>query len=214
MHTTILVADGQRIFREGLRAILAQRPELQVVAEAADGRTAVDLALAQRPHVAVIDAQIPHLPGFEVVRRIREGCPSTRCVMISGHETPGLVRQALLAGADGFVPKTAAAAELIEGIRRVRLGGSYLAPSVADSVVAVFRVEPGGAKGGAQLLSRRQREVLQLIAEGWSTPRIAVQLGITLKTAQTHRQVLMRKVGVHKASDLVRFAIREGLVAA
>jgi DNA-binding NarL/FixJ family response regulator len=213
MQTSILIADGHRLVREGLRILLSGRPDFAVVAEADDGREALELALAQRPHVAVIDTQISRLPAVEVVRRIGREGQGTRCILLSAHETSGEIRQAFLAGAKGFVPKSATTTELIEGIRRVRAGGSYLAPSVADCVIGVFRCEPEGSSRGA-LLSSRQREVLQLIAEGLSTRQIAVELGISIKTARTHREVLMQKVGVHKASDLVRFAIREGLVAA
>jgi DNA-binding NarL/FixJ family response regulator len=213
MQTSILIADGHRIVREGLRMLLSGRPDFLVVADAGDGREALELALAKKPHVALIDAQIPRLPAVEVVRRIARESQATRCIVLSGHETSAQIRQALLAGAKGFVPKSATTAELVEGIRRVRAGGSYLAPSVADCVVGVFRSETEGGSRGA-LLSSRQREVLQLIAEGLSTRQIAVELGISIKTARTHREVLMQKVGVHKASDLVRFAIREGLVAA
>ena len=213
METSVLIADSQRIVREGLRQILAAQPGIEVVAEAADGREAVAAARASKPDVALVEGQLPRLCAVEAIRAIREESPRTRCIVLSAHGSAEHVRQALLAGAHGFLPKDSSASELVEAIRTVRAGRSYLAPALADQVVGAITSRTEGSPGRTGL-TRRQREVLQLIAEGLSTKEIAAELGISLKTAQTHRANLMFKVGVHKASGLVRYAIREGLVSA
>jgi len=213
METSILIADSQRMIRQGLRGILAVYPEFRVVAEAEDGREAVELAREREPDVALVESHLPRLCGIETVRRIRRETPRTRCIVLSSQEGPGQVRNALLAGAFGFVPKTSSAEDLVDAIRRVRRGSSYLSPATADQVVSAITSRVAGSFDQTDLTSR-QREVIQLIAEGMSTKEIAVELGISVKTAQTHRANLMEKVGVHKASGLVRYAIREGIVSA
>lgn len=212
MQTSLLIADSQRIVREGLRAVLEREPGLTVVAAAKDGRDAVAAAAEKRPDVALVETHLPRLSGIEAIRRIREVSASTRCIALSGQDGPCDVKQALVAGALGFVPKNASASELVEAIRSVRGGRAYLAPSIADDIVDT--VTSGRGMPGRPGITSRQREVLQLIAEGMSTPEIAAELGISIKTAQTHRANLMGKIGVRKAAGLVRFAIREGIIAA
>lgn len=212
MQTSILIADSQRMIREGLRVILEKQSDFEVVAESEDGRHAVATAGEKRPHIALVETRLPRLSGVEAIRRIREVSPDTRCIALSSQEAPADVKGALIAGASGFVPKNASAKELVEAIRSVREGRSYLAPSVADHVVGAIR--SGSGRPGESTITSRQREILQLIAEGLSTREIAAQLGISAKTAKTHRANLMGKLGVSKASGLVRFAIREGIVAA
>jgi len=214
VDTTIVVADSQRLVREGLRRILDAVPEFEVVGEAANGREVVELVLAKRPDVVVVEGQLPRLSGIEAVRQIRERCRSTACVVIATPHGPGQVRQALVAGASGYVPKLASAEDLVEAVRTVRMGRSYLAPTVADQVVSALKSPLDASSESAGDLTTRQREVLQLIAEGLSTKEIANELGISLKTAQTHRANVMDRVGVHKVSNLVRYAIREGIVSA
>lgn len=214
MQTSIMVVDAQRLVREGISRILECVDGFDVVATASDGRSAVELVHEKRPDVLVIDGQLPRLSGTEVVRRIRENGSSPACVVVSALDGPTQVKQALTAGASGFVPKDAASEDLIEAIHAVRQGRSYLAPTLADQVVTALTSPASGGQGGLGDLTARQREVLQLIAEGLSTKEIAKELGISLKTAQTHRANVMDRVGVHKVSSLVRLAIREGLVAA
>lgn len=213
METSILLADSQRMIRQGLRGILAVHPEFRVIAEAADGREAVAAARKKEPDVALVESHLPRLCGVETVRLIRRESPRTRCIVLSSQEGAGHVRQALLAGASGFVPKNSSAEDLVEAIRKVRRGRSYLAPAIADQVLSAITSRAAAPLSQPDLTSR-QREVIQLIAEGLSTKEIAAELGISVKTAQTHRANLMKKVGVHKASGLVRYAVREGIVSA
>ena len=214
MYTKVMVVDAQRLVREGISRILDGEPGFEVVATAANGREAVEVARAKRPDVVVIDCQLPRLSGTEAVRRIREASQPPFCVVIASVVGPSQVKQALTAGASGFVPKDAGAADLVEAVHTVRQGRSYLAPALADQVVSALTAPVGSGAAGVGDLTARQREVLQLIAEGLSTKEIAKELGISLKTAQTHRANVMDRVGVHKVSSLVRLAIREGLVAA
>ena len=214
MYTKIMVVDSQRLVREGLSRILESEPDFEVVATATNGREAVELAFEKRPDIVVIDRQLPRLCGTEAVRRIRESNKDIACIVVSSLDGPSQVKQALMAGASGFVPKDAGAADLVEAVNTVRQGRSYLAPTLADQVISALTSPAEAGSGGVDELTARQREVLQLIAEGLSTKEIAKELGISLKTAQTHRANVMDRVGVHKVSSLVRLAIREGLVAA
>lgn len=213
MTTSILIADEQRMIRDGLRGILAVKPDLRVVTEAADGPEAVARARECDPDIALIELHLPLLSGLDAIRSIRAANPRTRCIALSTRQTPERVREALLAGAAAFVSKNSAACELLDAIEAVRAGRSYLAPAVAESVVSAITRRAVVPDPEQTELTDRQRQVLQLIAEGLSTKEIATQLGISIKTAQTHRAKLMSKVGVHKASGLVRYAIREGIVA-
>jgi DNA-binding NarL/FixJ family response regulator len=210
----LLVADGQRLMRESLRILLESTGRFQVVAESETGRHAVEFARSKRPDAVVIDAQLPLLSGVDSVARIRRENPRCQCIITSSAPTPSLVRAALLAGASGFVPKSAGARELLDAIQTVLSGGSYLSQSAADAVAGAVRSPTDSGGRGVSMLTGRQREVLQLIAEGLSTRQIASELGISIKTAQAHRMRLMEKVGVHKVSSLVRFAIREGVIHA
>lgn len=214
MKTSILIVDSQRLVREGLRQILSAEPEFEVVGDIADGREAVRIACEKEVDVVIVEGQLPRLSGIEAVRRIRAERPSTACVVLSTLQGSLQVREALLAGAAAFVPKDSPSRDLIEAVRTVRLGRSYLAPAVADQVVNALRSSADKANQPTGQLTPRQSEVLRLIAEGLSTKEVADELGISVKTAQTHRAKLMGRVGVRKASALVRYAIREGVVTA
>lgn len=213
MRTSILLADDHRIVREGLRRILEAEGRFQVVAEASDGEEAVKLAEQLHPDVCVLDIWMPRLSGIDAIRRIQKNRNGTRCLALSMHEGRGYVEEALRAGASGYVVKTAAADQLVDAIETVRAGRSYLSPQVAQQVVeAIARPgEPGSSS--LSTLTGREREVLQLIAEGNSSKEIAELLGVSLKTVESHRANLMDKLDLHKVSMLVRFAIRAGLVA-
>ena len=214
MTTSILIADSQQLVREGLREILAGQPELEVIGEASDGRAAVAFACEKRPDIAIVEEQIRNLSGVETVRQIRAQSPGTGCIVLSAAREGAQVRLALLAGATGFVPKDSSSRDLVDAVRAVATGRSYLAPTLADHVVHALRAPAGDVTAGGGELTRRQRQVLQLIAEGLSTKEIAGELGISIKTAMTHRAKLMGRVGIRKASSLVRYAIREGIVSA
>lgn len=214
MKTSIMIVDSQQLMRDGIRAILENQPDLDVIGDVADGRSAVTMAVQKRPDIAVVEGQLPRLSGIEAIRRIREESPRTACIVLSSPQASAQMRQALLAGAAGFLPKDSSAQDLLNAVSTVAQGRSYLAPAVADQVVNALR-SPGDQTGeGGGVLTSRQREVLQLIAEGLSTKEIAEELGISTKTAQTHRAKLMGRVGIRKASSLVRYAIREGIISA
>jgi DNA-binding NarL/FixJ family response regulator len=214
MTTSILIVDSQHLVRAGLRAILSNESDFEVVGDVADGRSAVDMAREKRPAVAILEGQLPRLSGIEAIRRIREDSPGTACIVLWSLQGSPQVHEALRAGATGFVVKDSSAQDLVDAVRSVDDGHSYMAPSAADQVVHALQSASGGLNAASCKLTSRQREVLQLIAEGLSTKEIAQELGISIKTAQTHRAKLMGRVGVRKASALVRYAIREGIVSA
>lgn len=212
MTTRILLADDHGMVREGLRRLIESRSDLAVVAEASDGREAVEQARSQRPDIAILDLWMPRLSGVDATRQlVREG--ATRVIVLTMHEGWSHVREALRAGAAGYVVKSAAASQLLEAVDAVRAGRAFVSPAVSHHVVEAIRVgEPRQASPLARLTDR-EREVLQLIADGLSSKEIAVRLGTSVKTAETHRAKLMSKLNVNKASGLVRLAIREGLVS-
>ena len=213
MKTSILIVDSRHLVREGLRAILSNEPDFEVVADVADCHSAVAAAREKRPAVAIIEGQLPRLSGVEAIRQIREDNPETACIVLWSLQGSSQVRQALNAGASGFLARDSSARDLVDAVRTVCQGRSYLAPTVTDQVVNALRGPGEGSCAADAELTNRQREVLRLIAEGLSTKEIALELGISIKTAQTHRAKLMGRVGARKASALVRYAIREGIVA-
>jgi len=207
----VLLADDHDMVREALRQLIDSWDDVVVVAEARDGREAIALTKEHAPDVAVIDLSMPGLSGEETIRRIVESGSNTRVLALSMHEDWARVRSALQAGALGYVVKSAAFRELITAIHALRAGRGYLSPAVAHHVVDAVG-QPEQRRSPMEQLTQREREVLVLIADGLSSKEIAVQLGHAPKTAEAHRASLMRKLGVHKSSALVRIAIRDGLV--
>jgi DNA-binding NarL/FixJ family response regulator len=213
---SVLLADDHALMRMGLRALVDALPDAHVVAEAGNGHEAVALARQWRPAVAVLDIAMPQLNGIEAAERItREGLP-TKVVILSMHATRQYVTAAIRAGAVGYVVKDAAVDELAQALRAAAQGRSYVSPSVSDHLLHELR----GAQPGQEpqettwhRLSARQREVLQLIAEGRSTREIGELLHISPKTVETHRAELMRRLDIHEVAGLTRFAIREGLIS-
>lgn len=210
--TRVLLADDHSMFRDALRSIIESQGSAKVVAETGDGREAVELAREHRPDIAVLDLWMPRLSGEAAARQIVESGCGTRVLILSMHEDSKPVRGAFRAGALGYVVKSAASSELLDAIAALRAGRTYVSPSVAHHLVSALDEEPS-APSPLLSLTDREREVLQLIAEGLSTKEVATQLGVSTKTADSHRTSLMRKLGVHKASELVRIAIREGVIA-
>jgi two-component system response regulator NreC len=206
--TRILLADDHVIVRQGFRALL-EREGLDVVAEAADGHEAVRLASDLQPDVAVLDFAMPLLNGLDAAREIRRRSPGTRLILLTVHTEDHYVLGALQAGVHGYVVKTQAAADLVRAIREVRGSAMYLSPTISRAVVeASFdKANPPG-----DMLSPRERQVLQLVAEGKTTKEIAAVLGVSIKTADSHRARIMRKLDIHDTAGLVRFAIRRGLI--
>jgi DNA-binding NarL/FixJ family response regulator len=213
----VLLADDHTIVREGVRLCLEAMGDIEVVAEAADGQMAVQLANELRPDVAVIDLTMPRLTGVEAIRQIKRDTPQTEVVVLSVHDSEAYVVQALRAGAAGYVLKRNAATELAAAIRAAHAGQAYLHPSIARRVLDDYlsRTHASEPMGGAEpyhRLTPREREVLQLAAEGHSTRAIAGLLCLSTKTVEHHRASVMTKLGLHGQTELVKYAIRAGLV--
>ena len=212
MPTTIVLADDHTVVRQGIRKLLETRDDFQIIGEASDGEEAVKLVLDKQPDVALMDIWMPRLSGIDATRRIGKRGLETKVLVLSMHESRAYVEEVLRAGAAGYVVKNAAADDLLEAIDAVGDGISYLSPAITQQVVdAIARPAPS-APSGLGVLTDREREVLQLIAEGLSSKEIASMLGVSLKTVDSHRSNLMEKLDIHKVSGLVRFAIRTGLV--
>jgi DNA-binding NarL/FixJ family response regulator len=212
----VLLADDHTIVREGVRLCLEAMGDIEVVAEAEDGQMAVQLANQLRPDVAVVDLTMPRLNGVEAIRQIRRDLPETEVVVLSVHDSEPYVVQALRAGAAGYVLKRNAATELAAAIRAAHDGQAYLHPSIArrvlDDYLSRIHSSEDAAAEPHERLTPREREVLQLAAEGHSTRAIAGLLCLSTKTVEHHRASLMTKLGLHGQTELVKYAIRAGLV--
>jgi len=213
----IVLADDHHLVRAGIRALLEALPGVQVVAEAGDGHEALRRLLELKPDVALVDIGMPGLNGLEIVARVARDAPTVRLVILSMHGDPAHVAQALRAGARGYLLKDSAAEELSIALHAVLGGEIYLSPRVSRHVVEGFLArdtpaESDSAEPGAAL-TPRQREILQLVAEGRSTKEIAQLLGLSAKTVETHRSQIMERLGIHDLAGLVRYAVRTGLVA-
>ena len=204
----VLLADDHALVRAGMRALLAELPGIEVVAESGDGREALRLVRERKPDIALLDISMPELNGLEVVGRIAHDHPNTRVIMVSMHGDDESVRRALVAGAAGYLLKNSDRRELELALRAVARGDTWLSPSLTKRVVATYM---RGASPDA-VLTPRQREVLQLVAEGHSNKEIASRLNVALKTVETHRTELMDRLGIHGVASLVRYAIQVGLV--
>jgi DNA-binding NarL/FixJ family response regulator len=212
----VLLADDHTIVRQGVRLCLEAMGDIEVVAEAEDGQAAVLLAAQLRPDVAVVDLTMPRLNGVEAIRQIRRDVPSVEVVVLSVHDSEAYVVQALRAGAAGYVLKRNAATELAAAIRAAHDGQAYLHPSIARRVIDDYLSRIHASEDVSEpheRLTPREREVLQLAAEGHSTRAIAGLLSLSTKTVEHHRASLMTKLGLHGQTELVKYAIRAGLVA-
>lgn len=209
----VLLADDHVLVRAGLRALLATFPGVSVVAETGDGREAVEQVTAMGPNIVLMDIGLPGLNGIEATARIVKEHPQVRVVILSMHANEEYIHQALQAGAAGYLLKDAAPAELDLALRAVARGETYLSPAISKRVVEDYLAQAPAGRGGAaaQVLTARQREILQLIAEGKTTKQIAALLGVSIKTVETHRADLMERLGIHDLAGLVRYALREGL---
>jgi len=213
----VVLADDHNLVRAGIRALLERLPEVEVVGEAGDGREALALIARERPDVALLDIGMPELNGLEAAERIARETPRTRLVMLSMHASETYVAQALKVGVAGYMLKEACADELPLLLRSIMRGDTYLSPGVSKQVVDALRarLEEGAPRPRlADLLTPRQREILQLVAEGKSTKEIAQALDLSTKTVETHRAQLMDRLDIHDVAGLVRYAIRAGLVSA
>ncbi len=211
MPITIVLADDHAVVREGLRALLESRPDFRIVGEAGDGAAAVEAARHLHPDVVVMDIAMPRLNGIDATIEIRRACPGTQVVILSVHATTEHVFRALRAGAAGYVLKESAGQEVMDAIRAVRAGRSYLSLRISETMDPWSRSGAAGRSSPLERLSERERGVLQLVVEGWSSADIAARLGLSPKTVETYRSRLMAKLGVHDVPGLVRFAMQHGL---
>jgi DNA-binding NarL/FixJ family response regulator len=208
----VLLADDHALVRAGMRALLADLPDVVVVAETGDGLEALRLIAAKKPQVAIVDIAMPGLNGLEVAARAHKEHPRTRVLIVSMHSDREFVRRALDAGAAGYVLKNADRAELEMALRSVARGEAWFSPAVSKVIVDSHVRGARSAGEPFERLTSRQREVLQLIAEGLSTKEIAQRLDLAVKTVEAHRVELMQRLGIHGVAGLVRYAIRVGLV--
>lgn len=208
----VLLADDHTLVRAGIRSLLETIEGVEVVAESGDGREALELVTRHRPDVALLDIGMPGLNGIEVARQSAKVSPGTRVIMLSMHDDLTHVRQAMRAGVRGYLVKGAAVSELPLAVRSVMNGETYLTPKVSRHVVDGFLQEGSGDGDPLERLTDRQREILQLIAEGRSTKEIAAMLDLSVKTVETHRARMMDALDIHDVPGLVRLAIRAGLV--
>ncbi len=215
--TSFLVADDHEIVRQGVRNILLTQPGWTVCAEAADGREALKMAETHRPDVVILDLTMPQLNGIDATRQLRKICPDTRILIFTMHETERLVQEVFQAGADGYVLKSDAGQDLVRAVNTVLEGRHFYSSRVGELVFAGFlkagTVDASPADATARLTDR-ERETVQLLAEGKSNKEVAAILGISVKTAETHRAAIMRKLGLDAFSDLVRYAIRNNIIQA
>ncbi len=212
MNTRILLADDHTLMRAGIRSLLEKIPGVEVVGEAADGREAVALVKITSPNMVLMDIAMAGLNGLEATARIRKEFPRVRVIILSMHANEEYVLQTLRAGAAGYLLKDSATAELELAIHAVARGDTYLSPAISKRVIDDYLGRTSGQKSFAEQLTPRQREILQLIAEGKSTKEIAYLLNLSIKTVETHRTQLMDRLDIHDVPGLVRYAMRIGLV--
>lgn len=210
--TRVIIADDHGIVREGLRRLLESEMGIEVCAEACDGHEVLEQTEKLHPDVVILDITMPRLGGLETLERIRSKHPKIKVILLSVHSDPPFIQSAISLGADAYVLKNGRAAEIVTAIRAVTKGGSYFSPVVAREIVDQLRSPNAGKTEPFKLLSSREREVLHSIADGLSAKEIALELKISTKTVEAHRTSLMRKVGVRKATELVRYALRHGLI--
>ena len=215
MGIRVLIADDHKIMLAGLRSLLEKQTDFDVVAEAENGRKAVQMAQEKKPDVVVMDVSMPDLNGIEATTQIVESLPGTRVIALSMHSDKRFVMGMLRAGASGYLLKDCASQELANAIHQVAGGRKYLSPEITGVVIDDFLLgaSSGEVATATSLLSAREREVLQLIAEGWSTKQIASHLYVSIKTIETHRRQIMKKLDLHSIADLTKYAIREGLTS-
>jgi len=208
----VVIAEDQTILRQGLRSLIEQSEEIKIIGEAADGREAVELVGDKHPDIVIMDVAMPNLNGIEAARLIKKKYPESRVLALSQHADEPHVRRMLQAGARAYLQKESIFEELAQAIHEVAAGRYYLSREISSRIIQQY-VEnlPSAEDSQARVLSNREREVLQLVAEGNTTREIAADLGISVKTVETHRQQIMNKLDIHSIAGLTRFALREGI---
>ena len=212
-RTTIVLADDHHIVRKGLRTLLEAEGEFAVIGEEADGLKVVELIERLRPDVLLLDVQMPGLNGLEITRQIVQRALKTRVIILSMHANETYVREALRYGAQGYVLKDANPSEMVEAVRDVSAGRRYLSRALSERAIDAYAEKAQAAPADAyDMLTTREREVLHLAAESSSTSEIAARLGISPRTVESHRENLMRKLGLQNQTDLIRYALRRGIL--
>lgn len=211
--TRVLLADDHRLVRAGIRSLLEQIPGVEVIGEAGTGREALDLIKSELPNLVLMDIAMTEMSGLEALPRIVKNFPTVSVIILSAHANEEYVIRALRRGAMGYMLKDAATMELELAIRSVAQGKTYLSPSISRTVIESYLQRMGDEASPLELLTERQREILQLIAEGKTTKAIAGSLNISVKTVEAHRLQLMARLDIHDVPGLVRYAIRSGLIS-
>ena len=212
MLIRILLADDHALVRQGIRSLLEKLKDIEVIGEVSDGRQALELSKTLSPDITFMDIAMPGLNGLEAVARMKKECPDTRVVMLSMHAGQEYFEQALDSGAAGYLLKDADQLELELAIKTVMRGDTYLTPTVAKYAVEAYRHRKDGSQGPLASLSSRQKEILQLIAEGYPNKEIAQRLGLSPRTVETHRAELMERLNIRDVPGLVKIALRAGLI--
>ncbi|HEU0204884.1 MAG TPA: response regulator transcription factor [Burkholderiaceae bacterium] len=211
MTIRVALADDHRMLRESLRGIIDAEGDLEVVGDAGDGPSALDLVLRLSPDVLVLDIRMPVMNGIEIAKRLKSLHSPVKVLALSGFDDKAFVKEMLKAGASGYVAKTATAAELTQAIRAVARGQSFLSPEVTRGLVSDLAPQSGRSAPPVSCLGQREREVLRLLAEGHRSPAIAEKLHISPATVETHRRNIMTKLGLRSVAELTKYAVREGL---
>lgn len=217
MALRIFIADDHEVVRKGLISLLEAQPDWQVCGEAGDGREAIEKAAELKPDVLILDIGMPGLNGLEATRQILKVNPNAKILILTLHDSDSVVREVLNAGARGFLLKSDAARDLVAAVEALRRDKTYFTSKVAAMVLEGYLKGGNGAAASAAQVGRnrltpREREIVQLLAEGKSTKEVAVTLGLSVKTAETHRSNIMRKLQIHSVSDLVLYAVRNNIV--
>jgi two-component system response regulator NreC len=211
--TRILICDDHTLFVEGIKAMLRNESSLEIIGEARDGRQGVELVKQLNPDVLLMDVSMPDMNGFDATRRVREFDDSVKILILTMHDEEELVARCLEAGASGYIIKDAPASQLLYAIETVQKGEKYLSPVVLKKVVAGYVKNSSRPQTSYDRLSGREREVLQLLAEGLTVKEIAIRLNLSVKTVEVHKYNLMKKIDVHDRAELIKYAIQKKLIA-
>jgi DNA-binding NarL/FixJ family response regulator len=214
MRIRILLADDHTVVRDGLRSLLEREPDMEIVAEAADGRECLQMAIQHTPQVAIVDVAMPMMNGIEAARRIAAEAPETAVLMLSMHQDESYVLRALRAGAKGYLLKDSPRSDVLDGVRSVARGRSFVSRKISIMLQEeyVHQLNSRGLEDSYELLTPREREILQLLAEGRTNKEVANLLNISLTTVETHRGHILQKLSLHSTPDLILYAVRKKII--